>query len=89
MMPKLCAQIKDTWLDSAIPGRLADMEAFQKAIALVQNFAGTLNDLEWTGAQELHEWVINAPKIWLSKRRETVLDDLRNRLSSGMFQIPL
>jgi centromere/kinetochore protein ZW10 len=83
LMPKLCSQIKDTWLDSAVPASLEDMTAFRKAIALVQVFADNLQTLHWTGAQELHDWVSNAPRIWLAKRRETALDWTRNQLSLG------
>lgn len=82
-MPRICSQIKDTWLDSAVPSSLEDMEAFQKAIALVQMFAETLDSMGWTGSHELHDWVLDSPKIWLAKRRETSLDEIRLRLSSG------
>jgi len=82
-MPKLCSQIKETWLDSAVPASLEDMTAFRKAIALVQVFADNLKVLQWTGAEELLDWVANAPRIWLAKRRETALDWTRNQLSLG------
>lgn len=82
-MPKLCSWIKDTWLDSAVPTTLEDMTTFRKTIALVQAFANNVRSLKWAGAQELDEWVANAPKIWLSKRRETALDWTRNQLSLG------
>ena len=59
------------------------MTAFRKAIALVQVFADNLKALKWTGAEELHDWVANAPRIWLTKRRETALDWTRNQLSLG------
>ena len=83
LMPKLCSHIKETWLDSAVPASLQDMTAFRKAIALVQVFADNLKALKWTGAEELHDWVANAPRIWLTKRRETALDWTRNQLSLG------
>jgi protein transport protein DSL1/ZW10 len=83
LMPKLCSHVKETWLDSAVPASLQDMTAFRKAIALVQVFADNLKSLQWTGAEELHDWVANAPRIWLTKRRETALDWTRNQLSLG------
>jgi centromere/kinetochore protein ZW10 len=83
LMPKLCSQIKETWLDSAVPTSLQDMTAFRKAIAMVQIFADNLKALQWTGAEELHVWVASAPRIWLTKRRETSLDWTRNQLSLG------
>src|SRR5436853_1218160 len=83
LMPKLCTKIKDTWLDSAVPASLDDMTAFQNAIALVQVFANNLKELEWLGVDELEEWVVNAPRTWLAKRRETSLDWIRNQLALG------
>jgi protein transport protein DSL1/ZW10 len=86
-MPKLCSKIKETWLDSAIPASLDDMTAFRKAIALVQVFANNLKTLQWTGADELQEWVMNAPRTWLTKRRETSLDWIRNQVALGELAI--
>jgi centromere/kinetochore protein ZW10 len=85
MMAKVCSQIKESWLDSAVPVSLDDMIAFRKAIAMVNVFADNLEALKWSGAGELHDWVTNAPRIWLTKRRETSLDWTRNQLSLGQF----
>lgn len=85
MMPKLCSKIRTTWLDSAVPASLEDMTAFRKAIALVQVFADKIKALNWAGGEELDDWVANAPRIWLTKRRETSLDWTRNQLALGDF----
>jgi len=83
-MPKLSALIKDTWLDSAVPVSLDDMRDFRKAIALVQVFAETITNLGWDGDADLHDWVENAPRLWVTKRRETSLDYTRRQLSIGI-----
>lgn len=83
MMPILSARILEVWLDTAVPASLDDMVDYQKALALVGDFAGKLDGLKWPGADSFHDWVSNAPKIWLAKRRETTLDWTRNQLSFG------
>jgi centromere/kinetochore protein ZW10 len=67
-----------------VPSSLDDMVHYQKALALVQDFADTLDSLKWPGADGLHDWVASSPKIWLSKRRETALDWTRNQLTLGL-----
>jgi centromere/kinetochore protein ZW10 len=82
-MPNLIKLIKETWLDSAVPISLDDMTDFRKAIALVQVFAEKIATLGWEGAEELCDWVESAPRLWVTKRRETSLDWTRNQLSLG------
>lgn len=84
LMPKLTTLIKETWLDSAIPTSLEEMTEYRKAIALVQVFADTISNLGWEGADELHEWVEDAPRLWVTKRREASLDYTRRQLARGI-----
>jgi len=84
MMPILSTRILEVWLDTAVPASLEDMVDYQKALALVADFAAKLKALQWPGADTFNDWVSNAPKIWLGKRRETTLDWTRNQLSLGI-----
>ncbi|RFU26758.1 hypothetical protein B7463_g9583, partial [Scytalidium lignicola] len=84
MMPVLSTRIKDVWLDTAVPSSLHDMTDYQKTLAHVNDFASTLTELQWSGADLFQEWVSNAPKIWLGNRRETALDGIRDQLSLGI-----
>lgn len=84
MMPVICSRILEEWLDTAIPASLDDMVDYQKALAQVGDFATKLDEIKWPGADSLYDWVANAPKTWLSKRRETALDWTRNQLSLGI-----
>jgi centromere/kinetochore protein ZW10 len=59
------------------------MVDYQKALAQVSEFATKLDLLKWPGVEGLHDWVTNAPKIWLNKKRETALDWTRNQFSLG------
>ncbi|KAI9648744.1 ribosome biogenesis protein ytm1 [Ciborinia camelliae] len=84
MMPDLSKIIIGTWLESSVPTSLSDMVAYQKALAQAGEFADTLESLNWPGAEEFHDWVAGASKIWLTKKRETSLDQIRNALAIAM-----
>lgn len=83
-MLDLVVRIKESWLDKAVPYSLDSMDDYASSLAQVDGFAGTLKDLAWPGADTFDDWVQGAPKIWLSKRREEALDQVRNGLSAGM-----
>lgn len=84
-MPSLASRIKESWLDTAVPSNLDNMLEYQKALAQVQDFADTLDSLQWPHNNLFHDWVVNAPRIWLNKRRESSLDWTRTQLSLGKF----
>jgi centromere/kinetochore protein ZW10 len=83
MMPDLSARLKDLWLDTAVPVSLDDMIEYQKSLAQVHEFAEKLQSLSWPGGETFEDWISDAPKIWISKRRESVLDWTRNQLALG------
>ncbi|KAI1390878.1 uncharacterized protein F4822DRAFT_394691 [Hypoxylon trugodes] len=84
MMPDLIPRIIGTWLDTAVPASLRDMDEFQHITEAVKTFCARLHNLKFTGFQELQEWVGDAPKVWLSKCRETALDSVRIKLARGL-----
>ena len=84
MIPEVTSRVINVWLDGAVPGSLAEMDAFEAVIAAAKQFCGNLASLNYTGFGELQEWVGNAPKVWLAKCRETALDTVRAKLSQGL-----
>lgn len=86
MMPDLIPRIIGTWLDIAVPSSLAEIDEFQQVTETVKAFCNRLQSLKFDGFQELQEWVDDAPKVWLSKCRETALDSVRIKLSQGLGQ---
>lgn len=84
MMPEVATRIISVWLDSAVPASLKEMDQFERVMARAKQFCARLSELNFTGFNELQEWVDDAPKVWLAKCRETALDTVRLRLSQGL-----
>jgi len=81
MMPPLMSRVRELWLDRAIPPSLEDMEQYKSSLGQVHELADMFDALHWPGTDTLHDWVKNAPRIWLNKRKETELDRTRNQVS--------
>ncbi|KAJ9143689.1 Centromere/kinetochore protein zw10 [Pleurostoma richardsiae] len=84
MMPELMTRITSIWLDSAVPTSLKEMDEYQEVIAAAKAFCERLRKLKFSGYNDLQDWVDNAPRVWLSKCRETALDAVRTKLSEGL-----
>lgn len=84
MMPEVVSRIISVWLDSAVPASLQEMEKFEEIMAAARQFCARLEELKFSGFNELQDWVENAPRVWLAKCRETALDTVRTRLSEGL-----
>ncbi|KAI1800987.1 hypothetical protein F4811DRAFT_564340 [Daldinia bambusicola] len=86
MMPDLIPRLIGTWLDTAVPASLKEMDEFRSVTEVVKAFCNRLQSLKLAGFQELQDWVDDAPKVWLSKCKETALDTVRTKLSQGLGQ---
>ncbi|KAI0106409.1 hypothetical protein GGR51DRAFT_168916 [Nemania sp. FL0031] len=84
MMPDLIPNIITCWLEPGIPTSLKDMDGFQDIIDATKAFCTRLEALNFSGFEELQEWVQNVPRVWLAKCRETALDSIRSKLSQGL-----
>ena len=84
LMPSLTSRLDAYWLEPSIPLEMSQMSFFQTTLNEVQDFVQFLDECKWENAVELHEWVNNAPRSWLTKRRETLLGDVRNLVFSGL-----
>ncbi len=82
-MPPLTTRILESWLDTAIPVDLNDTMEYQKTLALVSEFTEKLVSMKWPGMDGFLDWVQNAPKIWLNKKREKSLEWTRDLFSQG------
>ena len=84
LIPALSTRLEEYWLEPAVPLDVKEMPAFQETLSLVGQFADRIEALGWQGTKQLRAWVQNAPRIWLTKRRETVLGDVRNLVFAGL-----
>ncbi|KAK5660157.1 hypothetical protein OQA88_13626 [Cercophora sp. LCS_1] len=84
LLPQVIHEISRTWLDSAVPASLQDMDKFQDVIAVTKSFCTTLRGFGFTNLGDLQEWTESAPRVWLSKCREAALDSVRVKLSQGL-----
>ena len=83
IMSPLSSQLTSTWLDRTIPDSLDRLTAYQEALDEVSKFANMIDTLRWPGASYFRDWVSNASKNWLNKRRETCLNRGRNGIALG------
>lgn len=84
LIPDLATRLEKEWLEPAVPLEIADMQAFQTLLNDVVGFANDLDQLGWHGSKPLRDWVQGAPRIWLTKRREVLLSDVRNLVFTGL-----
>ncbi|KZL68237.1 is centromere binding protein at prophase [Colletotrichum incanum] len=84
MMSDMVPRLIQVWLDAAVPSTLKDLDQFQAVIQSARSFCEFLEANGFTGFTELKEWVGSAPSIWLAKCRETALDSVRIKMSSGL-----
>ncbi|SPN98973.1 uncharacterized protein DNG_02012 [Cephalotrichum gorgonifer] len=84
MMEDVTTRIVKVWLDSSIPPALKDVPRFEKVIESAETFCAVLDNLGYSGFDDLKDWVSNAPMVWLAKCRETALDSVRTKLSGGI-----
>lgn len=84
LMPHLLSRLILTWLASAVPEDLDGMEDFQDTLSLVQNFGSSLDSYNWPGKSDLIEWTRSIPNVWLRKRQEISLIQVRKLLAHGI-----
>lgn len=84
LMRRLISQLISGWLLPLVPSSLDGMLEFQEMLAQVLRLADVVESVGWHGKTDLLDWVDQAPRIWLTKRRETSLDKVRTLLARGL-----
>ena len=84
LIPHVILKLISTWLVSAIPPDLDGIKDFQDTMSLVQQFGNSLDSYKWPGKRDLIGWTRNIPTIWLRKRQEASLIQVRKLLSRGI-----
>lgn len=85
--PTLISMIISLWLSPAIPTSLDSTEGFQKIIESVLQFADAIESHNWPGKDRLVNWTKETPHLWLNKRQESALENVRRMLASGFGDV--
>ncbi|KAI4724739.1 hypothetical protein E4T49_07497 [Aureobasidium sp. EXF-10728] len=80
LLPSLFETLTYSWLDQTVPVQIEQMPVFQQILDRVCRLAEQIDALHWSSTALLKDWVQNAPRTWLSKRRETALGAARSLL---------
>ncbi|KAK5164112.1 ribosome biogenesis protein ytm1 [Saxophila tyrrhenica] len=84
LVSALAARLENQWLDPAVPTAIEGIPEFQDLLADLEAFTDYLEGQGWSGTRPLREWAEQAPRAWLTKRREVVLGDARNLVFGGL-----
>lgn len=77
LMPIISSRLISGWLLPSVPLSLDGVQEFQETLSLVLGFAEYLDELGWIGQSRLVDWVDKSPEIWLAKRKEAAIADVR------------
>ncbi|KAF2480712.1 Centromere/kinetochore Zw10-domain-containing protein [Neohortaea acidophila] len=86
LVPAMTKLLEDEWLDAAIPLNMAEIAQFTSIVEDTEELAERIEGYGWNGAGTLRQWVENAPRTWLTKRREAVLGHARNLVFAGLSE---
>lgn len=87
LMPSLISQLISDWVLPSVPSSLDGMLDFQEILAQFLRLADVVESVGWYGKTDLLDWVDQAPRVWLTKRREKSLDTVRTLLSRGLGKV--
>ena len=84
LMPSLSTRLVSLWLTPCVPSSLDGMPDFQGVLSMVCRFIDRVESLGWKGRDALDDWVQNTPRVWLTRRRENSLEQVRSMLGQGL-----
>ncbi|KAH7131941.1 hypothetical protein B0J11DRAFT_480784 [Dendryphion nanum] len=73
LIPVIASRLISNWLLPAVPLSTDGVLDFQETLSLVLGLAEYFDELQWTGQQQLRDWVDESAQIWLSRRTEAAL----------------
>lgn len=87
LAPKLVDTLISKRLSSAVPEELGALQEFNGTREQVHRFAETLGLYGWPGEDQLRVWSSTIPQVWLQKRQNTSLNNVRKLLKRGYGDI--
>ena len=77
VLPKIVTKLMLEWLDPAIPTELSGLDEFDVVRAEVSSLAQAIDSIGWPGAVQLAQWLEQASRAWITKRKGETLDAVR------------
>lgn len=87
LVPSLINRLISVRLLWSVPASLDQLPAFEGMLQEVKTFESELVANKWTEERRLSEWVENAPRVWLGKRKELDLDSIRTIVAGGFGNV--
>lgn len=84
LIPHLTSRIVTTWLTAAVPDDLDGIQSFQDTVDRAQAFGRFLESARWPGKSNIDQWAGQIPSLWIGKRQESCLGNVRSLLSKGL-----
>ena len=81
----MTTDLAENWLPKFIPRTMDTLEEYEKLIWEAQGFEGTLQAMQWTQQNTLHEWCSKGGEHWGKQHKLDVLDRVREIIRGGVF----
>lgn len=83
LIPNLATSVINDWLTPSLPLKLSDLDEFEATQHLARSFSSALPQHAVASKEQVVQWAIRAPRLWISKRRIAALDDVRLSLRNS------
>ena len=84
LMPGLIRRLISDWLMFKVPIDVEGIVSFQEVLNLLVQFSRILESYDWPGEDTLVNWTKKIPDVWIGKRREVSLSNIRRLLIEGL-----
>ncbi|KAI4259448.1 MAG: hypothetical protein LQ352_000756 [Teloschistes flavicans] len=81
--PKIVETLISMRLSSAVPEELHALQEFSNTRDEIYQFAATMGSYKWAGDDQLRAWSNSIPQVWLKKRQNSSLHQVRQLLKRG------
>jgi len=83
IFPDLMALLVADWLTPTLPTDLTMLSNLDDLRQQMHRILKQLKSLDWQGQAQLQNWEESLNRVWLNKRKATILDEVRKALASS------
>src|SRR5437762_3080188 len=84
ILPSTTTDLSENWLGKFIPRTMDTLGEYEKLVCEAQEFEKTLQSMQWTQENILHEWCSRAGEHWGRQHKVDVLSRVRQIVRSGI-----